>query len=113
MAAGAAPPGPTPALYRPRRPSESPLYRFVVDHLDTLVQFHEEELQLDTVACAVSPSALRIKYYALLRTSDGCANATRELCPSTEGSRNVHRGTQAGRFESVVSSPLTPSSNAP
>ena len=32
-------------VYRPRRPRETPLYRLVEDHFDTLVQVHEEQFQ--------------------------------------------------------------------
>ena len=33
------------AIYRPRRPQESPLYRLVEDHFETLVRVHEEQFQ--------------------------------------------------------------------
>jgi len=32
-------------VYRPRRPQESPLYRLVEDHFETLVRVHEDEFQ--------------------------------------------------------------------
>ena len=31
-----------PAVYRPRRPQESPLYRLVQEHFDALVDAHEQ-----------------------------------------------------------------------
>jgi len=33
------------AVYQPRRPQKSPLYRLVEDHFETLVRVHEEEFQ--------------------------------------------------------------------
>jgi hypothetical protein len=32
-------------IYQPRQPRESPLYRLVEDHFDTLAQVHEEQFQ--------------------------------------------------------------------
>ena len=34
-----------PTIYRPRRSQETPLYRLVQDHFETLVQVHEERFQ--------------------------------------------------------------------
>ena len=36
---------PALAAYQPRRPRETPLYRLVEDHFETLVRVHEEEFQ--------------------------------------------------------------------
>jgi hypothetical protein len=37
--------GPGLGVYRPRRPQETPLYRLIEDHFETLVRIHEEEFQ--------------------------------------------------------------------
>ena len=34
-----------PAVYRPRRPRDSPLYRLVEDQFETLLRVHEEHFQ--------------------------------------------------------------------